>query len=393
MNYLPLLVVASAVIVVVALSLKRSGPRPLTRDRSEPLPAAAPSASPPSKSAEEMLERMAEGVLLLGPDMRPTFANQAARTLLGLEAEALPPRLPTPEIVENARRAGVRATESEEEIEIYFPRRMTLRVQASPLQSQEAVMVVLLDVTEERKTQRIRREFVAHASHELKSPVASLQTLAEAVAQALPDDMETAERFAGRLVREADRLGKLIGDLLDLSRLEDPTFLPAEPCDLAEVVRREVAHAETSAHRARLTFSSHVAKKLMIKGDPQQLSLLARNLLENAIQYTPEGGSVAVSARRTSRGVEFEVADDGPGIPLEARERVFERFYRLDKGRSRDRGGTGLGLAIVKHVAELHQGVVELKSELGEGSRFKVTFPVTGEPTELGETTPQRESA
>ena len=391
MNYLPLVVVALAALVTIALSLRRGVSRPSQKDRWEPLPKAPPAVSAPSLSAEEMLERMAEGVLLLGPDMRPTFANGAARSLLGFEAGALPPRLPSQEIVENARRAGEAAEGSEEEIEIYFPRRMTLRVQASPLRGQDSVMVVLLDVTEERKTQRIRREFVAHASHELKSPVASLQTLAEAVSQALPDDMETAERFANRLVRETDRLAKLIGDLLDLSRLEDPTFLPAEPCDIAEVIRREVAHAVSSAQAASLTLTSDVEKKLMIKGDPQQLSLLVRNLLENAIQYTPGGGKVGISARRSQRGIEFAVEDNGPGIPLEARERVFERFYRLDKGRSRDRGGTGLGLAIVKHVAELHQGVVELKSELGEGSTFKVIFPFP-ETVERDDPTPQKES-
>lgn len=393
MNYLPLAIVAVAALAVIFLSLRKSSAEPSVDDRLEPLPTARPTAMPPSQSAEEMLERMAEGVLVLGPDMRPTFANGAARSLLGLEAAALPPRLPSQEIVENARRAGASGTASEEEIEIYFPRRMTLRVQASPLKSEDAVMVVLLDVTEERKTQRIRREFVAHASHELKSPVASLQTLAEAVMQALPDDMETAERFAGRLVREADRLAKLIGDLLDLSRLEDPTRIPDEPCDLAEVVRREVAHAETFAHKAGLAFTASVEKKLMMKGDPQQLSLLARNLLENAIQYTPTNGHVAVSARLSEQGIEFEVADNGPGIPLEARERVFERFYRLDKGRSRDRGGTGLGLAIVKHVTELHQGTVELESELGEGSTFKVIFPPANEPIELDPKAPEKESA
>ena len=393
MNYLPLVVIAIAALVTIGLSLRRSGPSTSAADRFEPLPARRKAVSPPSDSAVEMLQRMAEGVLVLGPDTRPTFANRAARSLLGLEADTLPPRLPSQEIVENARRAGERGTESEEEIEIYFPRRMTLRVQASPLPREDSVMVVLLDVTEERKTQRIRREFVAHASHELKSPVASLQALAEAVTQALPDDMEAAERFSERLVAEADRLAKLIGDLLDLSRLENPTYLPDEPCDLAEVVRREVAHSEAAAHEAGLSFISNVAKRLMMRGDPQQLNLLVRNLVENAIQYTPAGGHVWISARRSSEGIQLEVADDGPGIPLEARERVFERFYRLDKGRSRDRGGTGLGLAIVKHVAELHSGTLQLDSELGEGSRFSVTFPAAEEPAQMDMTPPKKESA
>lgn len=392
MNYLPVVIVLLTVAAIAVVLIRLSTAETSRRDPIEPLPISPRVSDAPTRTAEEMLERMAEGVLLLDPEMRPTFANQAARSILGLEPKTLPARLPSQEIVENARRAARTSEVTEEEIEIYFPKRMTLRVQASPLRTQGSVMVVLLDVTEERKTQRIRREFVAHASHELKSPVASLQTLAEAVAEALPDDIEAAERFADRLVTESDRIAKLISDLLDLSRLENPTRLPEEPCDLAEVVRREVAHAEASAHSMELSFTANVAEKLIMRGDPQQLSLLARNLLENAIAYTPSGGSVEVSARRHAEGIVLEVSDDGPGIPSEARSRVFERFYRLDKGRSRDRGGTGLGLAIVKHVAELHQGNVELESELGEGSTFRVVFPAH-KPKDQATTTPQRESA
>lgn len=347
---------------------------------------------PDARRAEQMLERMAEGVLLLDPNMRPTFANRAARSLLGLQAESLPARLPSQQIAENVRRANVNLQSTEDEIEMYFPRRLTLRVQASPLDDEGAVMVVLLDVTEERKTQRIRREFVAHASHELKSPVASLQALAEAVTEALPDDLETAERFAERMLKESERLAKLVTDLLDLSRLEDPTRLPEEPCDLTEVVRREVAAARPAADNSRVSFTSNVDAELVMKGDPQQLSLLVRNLLENAIQYTPGGGAVDVTARRSAEKVVIEVTDNGPGIPVDSRSRIFERFYRLDKGRSRDRGGTGLGLAIVKHVAELHQGSIELESELGEGSTFRVVFPAMTGSTGPNEKTTHKES-
>lgn len=388
MNYLPEIIVAVAAIMVVLVTLRRGVVHPSRRDPLEPLPLTPQPEAAPTRSAEEILERMAEGVLLLDPNMRPTFANRAARSLLGLESEGLPTRLPAQEITESARAARANGETTRAEIQIFFPRRLTLRVQASPLQAEDSVMVTLLDMTEERKTQRIRREFVAHASHELKSPVASLQTLAEAVTQALPDDMPTAERFAERLVTEADRLAKLISDLLDLSRLEDPTHLPEEPCDLAAVVRREVAHAEAHAHQAELAFAARIPEKLLMTGDPQQLSLLVRNLIENAIQYTPAGGQVDVSARRDGDRLILEVADNGPGIPSEAQTRVFERFYRLDKGRSRDRGGTGLGLAIVKHVAELHQGSVELDSELGEGSTFRAIFTAAGEPN-LGDAAPQ----
>jgi signal transduction histidine kinase len=259
---------------------------------------------------------------------------------------------------------------------------LTLRVQAAPLETDPAVMVVLQDVSEEVRTQRIRREFVAHASHELKSPVASIQALAEALNGAVPDDLEAAERFSARLMNEADRLGKLVSDLLDLSRLEDPVRLPEEPCDLVDVARREVARLEGPAHEAGILLSSRFGNDLFIKGDPQQLGLLVRNLLENAIQYTHAEGHVTISTERTSTEAILRVVDDGVGIPLEAQPRVFERFYRVDRARSRDRGGTGLGLAIVKHVTELHGGSIELTSELGQGSTFGVRFPLLERPAE-----------
>jgi signal transduction histidine kinase len=328
------------------------------------------------EQAAQILEHMSEGVSVLSRDLKPEFVNGSGRALLGLQDGPLPSRLPSVEVTEVARLALTEGTPQEKLVEVWYPDRLTLRVQAAPLDTDPAVMVVLQDVSEEVRTQRIRREFVAHASHELKSPVASIQALAEAVNGAVPDDLEAAERFSARLVGEADRLGKLVSDLLDLSRLEDPVRLPEDPCDLAGVVRREVARLEAAAYDAEIVLSSRVGGELWIKGDPQQLALLVRNLLENAIQYTSAGGHVTVSTERTPTEAVLRIVDDGVGIPLEAQARVFERFYRVDRARSRDRGGTGLGLAIVKHVAELHAGAIELTSELGQGSTFGVRFPL-----------------
>ena len=331
--------------------------------------------------ALQILEHMSEGVLVLSHDLKPEFVNGATRTLLGLQSGALPARLPSVEVTEVARKALTEG-DQEELVEVWYPERRTLRVQTALLETGSAVMVVIQDVSEEVRTQRIRREFVAHASHELKSPVASIQALAEAVNGAVHDDPAAVERFSARMMEEADRLGKLVSDLLDLSRLEDPVRLPEEPCDLADVARREAGRVEGIAHDANLTLRARVEGELWIKGDPQQLGLLIRNLLENAIQYTPTGGHVTVSTERTPKDVVLRVVDDGMGIPLEAQTRVFERFYRVDRARSRDRGGTGLGLAIVKHVAELHGGSIELTSELGQGSTFGVRFPLLERPEE-----------
>jgi signal transduction histidine kinase len=324
--------------------------------------------------ATEIVENMSVGVLVLNDNLRPRFANQAARTLLGLQPGTLPVRLPSLETAQVAERAIQDAEQAEELIEIFYPERRNLRVQSAPLEDGGA-MVCLLDVTEEARTQRIRREFVAHASHELKSPVAGVQALAEALSQAIPDDPETALRFAGRIMDETERLGKLISDLLDLSRLEDPARAPEDPCDLASVARRELAHIERAAHNNDLTLSSEIEPQLWIKGDAQQLSLLLRNLLDNAVQYTNPGGNIRLEVSGEGDEAVVRVTDDGAGIPLEAQTRVFERFYRVDRARSRDRGGTGLGLAIVKHVAELHGGTVDVQSELGAGSSFTTRIP------------------
>ncbi|MBA2725289.1 MAG: PAS domain-containing protein [Actinobacteria bacterium] len=377
-DLLPVIGVLALVALLAVVVFRKPAGHPVSSPI-EPLPTASPARREPFEGTEEILQKMNEGVLLVDAGMRPTFANRAARTLLGLDDVLLPARLPLPELVTIAKEASAGAGPGEGEVAAFYPQRATFRVQAAPLES-GAVMITLLDVTDEHKSQRIRREFVAHASHELKSPVASLQTLAEAVVEALPDDAVAAERFAGRLMGETDRLAKLITDLLDLSRLEDPTRPPEAACDLAAVARRETSHAEAAAHGSGIGLASDVDGPLMIKGDPQQLSLLIRNLIENAIRYTPSGGSVGITARRDGDSVLLEVTDDGPGIPQEARGRIFERFYRLDKGRSRDRGGTGLGLAIVKHVAELHRGTIEVGGELGEGSVFTVTLPALGAP-------------
>lgn len=327
--------------------------------------------------AQQILERMSEGVLVVDQALRPEYVNPAARNLLGLQPGTLPPKVPSIEMAGAARKAALHGEISEALVDVYYPRRLSLKVHAAPLIDRDGAVLVLQDVSEEVHTQKVRREFVAHASHELKSPVASLQALAEATSDALEhQDLEAASRFSVNMQRETGRLSKLVEDLLDLSRLEEPLARPNKKCDLTALVRKEVAGHEAKAHDAGIALMSNSDEKVTIMGDEQQLSLLVRNLLLNAIQYTPEGGEVRVETRQLGDQAIFRVADTGLGIPLEAQGRVFERFYRVDRARSRDRGGTGLGLAIVKHVTELHGGEVQLHSELGTGSTFTVRFPI-----------------
>lgn len=328
-----------------------------------------------NKQADEILERMGEGVLLLDRDLIPIMANSAARDMLGFQDSDLPRRLPSEEVLDAARRARAGAN-VEEALHIWFPLPMNLSVKATLLEHDGKVLVLLRDVTQEVMALRIRREFVSHASHELKSPVAGLQALAEAINDAVHDDPNAAGRFSKRMVLEADRLGRLVSDLLDLSRLEDPTNIPSEPADLSAVARSEIDVHRSSAEDKGISLSSRVAPGVWLRGDEQQLRLMIRNLLDNALRYTPNGGRVALDVFREGDNAYVRVSDDGPGIPLEAQGRVFERFYRVDRARARDRGGTGLGLAIVKHVAEIHGGYVDLRSNLGEGSVFTAQLPL-----------------
>lgn len=324
--------------------------------------------------AEEILERMAEGVLLLDERLRPVLANAAARTLLGLQPTALPARLPTEETASIAGRALGQRITVEEVVTLFFPARTSLKVHAAPLDDGSGVVLVLQDVTEELRTQQIRREFVTHASHELKSPVASLQALAEAVRNALVDDPESADRFAARLVAETERLSRLVTDLLDLSKLEELAHVPDSPTDISEVAEREADRVRPDAEAKGVVFAMTIHPGVWVKGDPHQLGLMIRNLLDNAVRYTPEEGAVTLEVSRNDADATVTVSDTGMGIPLEAQPRVFERFYRVDRARSRDRGGTGLGLAIVKHVVELHDGSIDLQSELGHGTSMSVRF-------------------
>lgn len=327
---------------------------------------------------EQILERMSEGVLVLRADMSPVLANASARGLLGLDQSTFSGRMISEEVLSVARRASVEGTEASDAVEVWWPKRGHLRVRATPL-SDDSVVIVIQDITDEVRMLQMRREFVSHASHELKSPAASIQTLAEAVRQAVGDDPDAADRFAERLVIEAERLGRLVGDLLDLSRLEDLDHVSKGPVDLARVALAELRAIKVTAESKGIELKSNIAPGAWVEGDVQQLTLMLRNLLDNAVRYTPAGGSTSLDVRVDGDEVLVQVADSGIGIPLEAQTRVFERFYRVDRARSRERGGTGLGLAIVKHAVESHGGHIDLVSELERGSTFTVRLPAIRE--------------
>jgi signal transduction histidine kinase len=345
--------------------------------------------------AMEIVDRMSEGVVVLDSELTPLLVNSSARRNLGLQGPGLPLRLPplrlpSQDVLEVARRAAELGEGVEEIVSLWFPSRTELRVRAMPLAHGGEVLVLLEDVTEELRARQIRTEFVSHASHELKSPIAGLHTLAEAVQEAIGDDPPAAARFSEKMIAESIRLARLIDDLLDLSRLEEATRIPDETVSLSSVAQKEFEQIEPTGSAKGVTVRGSIAPDMLVKGDDQQLALMIRNLLDNAVRYTSEGGHVEVALFAEGDSVVLRVSDTGIGIPREAQARIFERFYRVDKARSRERGGTGLGLAIVKHVVELHGGRVDVTSELGEGSVFTARLP---SPTELKTTADLKSAA
>src|SRR5215218_1177565 len=231
-----------------------------------------------------------------------------------------------------------------------------------------------------RRVNKIRRDFVANVSHELKTPATSLRLLAESLVEILEEDPEQARFFAEQLKNETERLAQLITDLLDLARLESEEGIPnPTPVDVRGVLMLVLSRLRPTARQKNITLtwkrSGSTDVLYTVRGDETQLISMFTNLVDNAVKYTPHGGSVEVVAEPNEREVVVRVSDTGIGIPEEKLSRIFERFYRVDKARSKKTGGTGLGLSIVRHVAENHGGHVAVESALGEGSSFTVYLP------------------
>ncbi len=239
------------------------------------------------------------------------------------------------------------------------------------------------DATERRRVERVRRDFVANASHELRTPLTSIRGFVEALEDGALDQATTARRFLAKVRTHADRMTALVDDLLELSRLEQGDRAPQKAVIRPQDVARDVVVSfEDLAARKRILLSAHDAGAPTLTSDPERLRRILENLVDNAVKYTPDGGKVDVtSAAAPNGGATIEVRDDGPGIGPEHIERVFERFYRVDKARSRELGGTGLGLSIVKHLADTIGASVSVRSEPGHGSCFTVALPARPAPS------------
>ena len=339
----------------------------------DPTPVPAVPATGPTWSA--VVDRIPLGVVVMGAGGQVLYRNTNAKAVAGTYTGLL-----IDDAVQAALRRALAGERSRELLELYGPPQAAVVVTAEGLPGGSAVATIE-DVSERRRVDAMRTDFVANISHELKTPVGALAVLAEALAD--ENDVEVVRRVSERMVAEAHRVARTIDDLMELSRIELGEESVRVTVDVLDIVSgaidRSAALAESRGmHIAVLDLPDGVA----IVGDRRQLISALGNLVENAVKYSEPGGQVQIRVRVEGDFAELMVADQGIGIPASDHARIFERFYRVDKGRSRDTGGTGLGLAIVRHVATNHGGEVLVSSAEGEGSTFVIRLPLA--PSRLG---------
>ena len=337
---------------------------------------------------EIILESITEAILVVDRDGRVVLANKALANLFGID----PPieGLLTAEVVRYSAiqdalsgcLAEGRGRAMEVELTGVPERHLDLQV-APILEGNECIgaVAVLYDITRLRELERMRRDFVANVSHELRTPLTAIKGYAEILSDGAVDDRATARRFTGIIENHADRLTHLLGDLLDLSRLEsDQLEVELVPCELKPLVDTSVGSVSQAAAQKQIAIHCDIPPSVKVICDPKLIEHALINLLDNAVKYTPASGKVRIGTRPVegSDRLAIYVEDTGIGIPSEDLGRIFERFYRVDKGRSRDLGGTGLGLSIVRHIAEVHGEQVSVQSKLGAGTTFSFELQSRG---------------
>ena len=330
---------------------------------------------------EAILSSMIEGVLVVDEQGRLQLVNDAARRILKLEKGSIDhsyvEAIRHPGIVEHIGRALAGAETSALELSVTRDTTRTLVAQVAPVVAAgRGAVLVMHDITDLRKADLIRRDFVANVSHELRTPLTAIKGYAEALMDD-PDDADAHERFVEIIHRHATRMERLVQDLLRLARLDaGQEAADLAPCDIEALVRGIVGDFEPLAADKQQTIGVHVAPDAaVLSTDAAKLHDIIRNLVENAVNYTPEGGAIDVRATIAGGRLQVSVADTGHGIAPDDLGRVFERFYRVDKSRARP-GGTGLGLSIVKHLVQVLEGEVVVENQSSGGALFTVSLPM-----------------
>ncbi len=332
---------------------------------------------------EGVLGTMQEAVLVVDSHEQVLFLNSAARELFDVSLSASLGKLAWESIRSSQLQEIIREALSTGQTirgEVELPRRKRLVEVSAVVLSLAAgpgCLAVAYDVTDLRRLEKIRREFVSNVSHELKTPLTSIQAYADTLLNGGLEDNQSSRMFVERIVEQSERLNMLIQDLLHLARIEsEPEAFLIERCDAAEIAASSYQDHLKVAQTREIQMAYHPPEtEVHVLADADGLRTILNNLLSNAINYTLPGGQVTLSLRREADRVLFEVSDTGVGIAKEHQSRVFERFYRVDKARTRSVGGTGLGLSIVRHLVEVMQGEITLSSELGAGTTFRIWMP------------------
>jgi two-component system phosphate regulon sensor histidine kinase PhoR len=332
-------------------------------------------------------QSMSNSMIALDLNQRVISVNRAAEKLLGINGAAVRGRLLAEVLREpELNRFVAQALDGRARNAGEFPIRAragtTVQATSEPLHDARDQLVGLLvfisDVTQLRRLESIRSDFAANVSHELRTPITSIKGYVETLIDVGVKDEQQARRFLDIINRNTQRLASIIEDLLALARLEQPdtkTTLERSETPLRRVVEAAAAQFEPETQAKRMRIDAQVPANLHVNANAQLLEQALGNLLSNAIRYSASGTTVSVRTSESNSEIQIAVADQGPGIPAAHLPRIFERFYRVDKARSREIGGTGLGLSIVKHIALVHGGRVEVDSEVGRGSEFRIILP------------------
>ncbi len=328
---------------------------------------------------EEALAAVPQGVVVANDQGAIVYQNPPATSLLGPEGAEAEAR----QLVSSLLRAAAEGRGQETSIDIEGPPPRKLGIQARSLHDDQRMLggvVVIEDFSERRRLESVRRDFVDNIGHELKRPVGALSLLAETLAT--EDDLAVVARLSRRLQNEAQRVSRVVDDLLHLSKMEAEEDPEREAVPIHLIVAQAAERVRGSAQERGMTVNfGEPPQRLSVIGDRRLLVSAVFNLLDNAVKFSPAGSVVEVRGRQDGEWVEMRVRDHGIGIAAGDRERIFERFYRLEGARARHLGGTGLGLAIVRHVAGSHDGEVRVESEIGEGSTFVLRLPAGPSPS------------
>ncbi len=333
-----------------------------------------------------VLSSMDDGVLAVNMHRKVILANRSVAEITGMDEKTLIGRdqievirnLQLSEVLEEAMESRVTVNR---EVRLFPEGKQIFAISSSPLTGEEGnllgAVAVLRDITALRRLEVMRKEFVANVSHELRTPLTSIKGFVETLLNNSLEDPAIGEKFLRIINGETDRMITLINDLLDLSRIESGhQVLSLSPVDIRQVFEDTILVLQSKAELKGILLENHIPEGIQVEGDAKLLRQVATNLIENGIKYSGDGCRVWVEGHVKNQSLEIMIADNGVGVPREHTDRVFERFYRVDKGRARNMGGTGLGLSIVKHIIEKHAGMIWAESDSGAGMRVKFTLPL-----------------